>query len=356
MESNEKSFKLMVFIGRFQPFHNGHLHVLKQALDRAEKVVLIMGSGDKPRTDRNPFDKVERECMIRAVAEDMGASERISIGSVTDFYDNEKWSIAVEAEVERLFPNMPRGSIGLIGHEKDGTSAYLRAFDNWEKVLVESFETLSATALRGLFFDENNPRGSELVLSTLVPVAVAEFLKAFKSLPMYEKTLAEFKNAEEYKALWSGPYPQTFNAANALLRCQDHVLLIKRAGFPNKGLWAIPGGFIEPRERVLDAALRELKEETCIETFETSLRLAQAGFHLADHPDRSPRGRVFAHVWFFDLNFEHLPIVKAGSDALEARWVPVEKLYSMRSQICEDHLEIMEKFISEPRQKRQVSI
>ncbi|MBK6886302.1 MAG: NUDIX hydrolase [Tetrasphaera sp.] len=98
-----------------------------------------------------------------------------------------------------------------------------------------------------------------------------------------------------------------------------HVLLVERGEDPFGGLWALPGGFVEPHEDAAQAAARELAEETGVDS----------GFHieqLASYstPDRDPRMRVvsIAHVAFAP----DLPEPVAGSDAATARWWAVADL------------------------------
>jgi len=62
------------------------------------------------------------------------------------------------------------------------------------------------------------------------------------------------------------------------------VLLIERAHDPFAGAWALPGGFVEQGERVRDAALRELAEETSVSADELTL------LGVYDTPGRDPRG------------------------------------------------------------------
>lgn len=52
---------------------------------------------------------------------------------------------------------------------------------------------------------------------------------------------------------------------------EDKVLLVQRAQNPGKGNWAIPGGFVDQRERISEAIVRELREETGLETEPISL-------------------------------------------------------------------------------------
>jgi len=61
-----KKFKLLFFIGRFQPFHIGHYEVLIQALSMADTVLVLIGSAGKPRSIKNPWTYDERENMVRS--------------------------------------------------------------------------------------------------------------------------------------------------------------------------------------------------------------------------------------------------------------------------------------------------
>ena len=99
-----------------------------------------------------------------------------------------------------------------------------------------------------------------------------------------------------------------------------HVLLVRRAEHPHKGAWALPGGFVRPRETIAQAAARELAEETGVERFDGHLeQLATYG-----DPDRDPRMRVVsvAHVAIVPS----LPEPVAGTDAAAARHWPVAEL------------------------------
>ena len=97
----------------------------------------------------------------------------------------------------------------------------------------------------------------------------------------------------------------------------DEVLLIRRGKPPRVGEWSLPGGRIEPGERAVDAALRELSEETGVTARITGLMdvvdglFADAGLHyvLIDYAAEWVSGE---------------PV--AGDDALEARFVPLDQV------------------------------
>lgn len=102
------------------------------------------------------------------------------------------------------------------------------------------------------------------------------------------------------------------------------ILLVQRGIDPYKGIWALPGGFLNPMESAEVGALRELKEETGLE----SAYLEQ--FHAYSEPDRDPRERVITIAY---LALVKLQEVKGGDDAADARWFPVNEV----PQLAFDH-------------------
>ncbi len=111
------------------------------------------------------------------------------------------------------------------------------------------------------------------------------------------------------------------------------VLLIRRGKEPFRGQWALPGGFVEPNERLSAAAARELQEETGI-TVEPAA-FAHVGYF--DRPDRDPRERVIANA--FTATIDHI-LPKAGDDAADASWWPVSEVVKATT-IAFDHLDIV---------------
>ena len=108
------------------------------------------------------------------------------------------------------------------------------------------------------------------------------------------------------------------------------VLLIQRAYDPFRGMWAFPGGFVDEDETTDQAAKRELFEETGIECFD----LQQ--LHTFSEPNRDPRGRTVSVVYYAFVDPE--TNVKAGDDAKNAEWFPIEKL----PELAFDHSKIIE--------------
>lgn len=61
-----------LFVGRFQPFHLGHLGAIKNALEHVEELIIMVGSAEYSHSDKNPFTAGERVEMIRAALKEAG--------------------------------------------------------------------------------------------------------------------------------------------------------------------------------------------------------------------------------------------------------------------------------------------
>ena len=91
------------------------------------------------------------------------------------------------------------------------------------------------------------------------------------------------------------------------------ILMIKRASFPYKDYWALPGGFCRKDEDICETAKRELKEETGIE--DAYLNLIGTFGDIG----RDPRGWIISNAFMALINGEDY-VLRAGMDAWEAKW------------------------------------
>jgi bifunctional NMN adenylyltransferase/nudix hydrolase len=348
--NNPKRQDIAVYIGRFQPFHLGHLSLLQQALSLAAEVVVVIGSAHQARTPRNPFTWQERARMIELAlpAED---AARVHFLPVRDHYDDTRWQQAVRRGVGRIaqarFADR-RAAVTLVGHLKDATSAYLQQFEGWTLHATERAGAVDGSHIRDAFLGAPlaSLEATLAALHTAAPASTLDFLRAWAALPFHAELAREWHMLRAYKAAWAtAPYPPVFVTVDAVVTCAGHVLLIQRGQPPGVGLWAVPGGFIEQRETALQSALRELREETRLGLLESSMRQCLRASAVFDHPDRSLRGRTITHAFHFDLGDRALPEVAADDDAQAARWVPIGSLRQMEDRFHDDHFHMLDHFL-----------
>lgn len=113
------------------------------------------------------------------------------------------------------------------------------------------------------------------------------------------------------------PLPAPVPCVGVVCLRGDAVLLIRRGTPPRQGEWSLPGGRIEPGEKAVDAALRELREETGVEARITGLVDVVDGLF----PEA---GRHYVLIDYAAEWVSGEPV--AGDDALEARFVALAQV------------------------------
>ncbi len=84
--------KSALFVGRFQPFHNGHLSVVQMILEKFERVIMVIGSAEENLTEENPWTAGERISMIEASMKAAGISaEKYLIVPVRNIHNYALW-------------------------------------------------------------------------------------------------------------------------------------------------------------------------------------------------------------------------------------------------------------------------
>jgi bifunctional NMN adenylyltransferase/nudix hydrolase len=335
-----KQYNTLVLIGRFQPLHNAHLEIIKRATALTDELVIIAGSANQPRTYKNPFTFDERVAMIKAATS--GLAMRVHVESNIDtIYNDQAWAVRIQSIVSKY--RVLGGRTAVIGHKKDASSFYLDMFPQWEYVDVEKIEPLGATDIRDLYFKQSF---NSNFIKNVVPTTTYDFLMEFRQTEEFQQIIREREFVETYKKQYASlPYPPIFSTADAVVIQSGHVLMIKRRAEPGKGLWALPGGYVNANtdRTVEDAAIRELREETMIKVPAPVLRGNIVRSKVFDAIDRSPRGRIITHAFFIQLPDGELPRVKGSDDAEKARWVPIAEV---KSEECfEDHYEIIQHFL-----------
>lgn len=347
---SELKYDLLVFIGRFQPFHVGHRRVVELALQQSNQLLVLVGSSYQPRTIKNPFTFDERRDMI-TFGLDPQHNSRLSVRPLRDYaYNDNRWMADVQHHVNVLTKDITylndqkTVKVGIIGYDKDDSSWYLKAFPQWDFIEVghDYVDTIDATTIRNLWLSgasANFTRGALHVINH-------DFI--YNKFPKKEfaRLSRELEVIENGKKMYAGmKYPVQFLTVDAVLIQSGHVLLVQRRSAPGEGLWAIPGGYLNPNETFETGMLRELREETKIKVPEPVLRGNIKASKVFDAPGRSLRGRIVTNAFLIELPPGELPKVKGSDDAAKAKWVPLSEFEKMEDQLFEDHHHIISYFL-----------
>lgn len=367
--------KVAVFIGRFQPFHLGHQHVVEKAYqsNKYKQIIFLLGSVDQARTPKNPFTFEERKKMISSTLDSLQIDNKekikVDILPIHDFiYDNQKWIAEVQNQITSVVKEEDK--IVLIGNIKDETSEYLKYFPQYETDFTAGLvkNKLSATDLRFKYFSlydqiskVKETKSYLIDLNTLLKTIfkedlndeVVKFLVSFsitKALDLH-KLVEEFKYIQNYRntMLEKLPFKNiAFFTGDALVTCAGHILLVKRKIAPGKGLYALPGGFFDGQNDLnsVETAIRELYEETKIGLPKQYIRSHIVKSDEFGDFNRSERWRVITKAVYVKLPDTELPKVKGSDDAAEAIWMPFVDLKKNRDKFFEDHLSIIDTFLN----------
>jgi bifunctional NMN adenylyltransferase/nudix hydrolase len=192
-------YDYLIFIGRFQPFHNGHKYIVNEGLKISDKIIILCGSANQKRSVKNPWTYSEtKEYITRSF--DEASLKKIHIERLNDYADDATWVVRVEEIVNKIIaydelcaesepcsnPKMDvqkkfiaTYKIGLIGHNKDQTSYYLALFPKWQQVIVPNFKGINATDIREALFKGENEQSVTKTIENLVPKKVLLFLMNF---------------------------------------------------------------------------------------------------------------------------------------------------------------------------------
>lgn len=180
--------------------------------------------------------------------------------------------------------------------------------------------------------------GTEVPAYTRDYIAVNGLYNQTTPLTMEMETGAVVQNYDPDK------YPKCSVTATIVVYSNNMVLLVKRKAAPFKNFWALPGGFAEPREDIEQVAVRELKEEASIEIFPAQVK------HIGVYTPDDPRATAKEGHWAYDVGLAvgvdaiSIPAVKAGDDAIEAEWVPMED--ALEANLAFHHSKILKDFHS----------
>ncbi|MCD6431234.1 nicotinamide-nucleotide adenylyltransferase [Candidatus Bathyarchaeota archaeon] len=146
-----------LFVGRFQPFHLGHLAAIKYVLKKVDELVIVIGSAQYSHRRNNPFTAGERLVMVRKALEEAGVDcSKIWIVPVPDVHLHMLWVSSVEGYTPKfdvVYSNEPltRRLFMEAGYKVESIPFHKRKFysstevreellkgENWEKLVPKS--------------------------------------------------------------------------------------------------------------------------------------------------------------------------------------------------------------------------
>ena len=152
-----------LLIGRFQPFHLGHLDAVLFGLSRAENLFICIGSSNKSNERKNPFSAEERREMITLSIEP-SITDRIKIFDIPDVGDHEKWTF----EIDKISPKYDV----VFTNDEFAKTLFEKREISVISVILQDREKFSGTNIRELIADDKNwqdlvPQGTRKVLDNL---------------------------------------------------------------------------------------------------------------------------------------------------------------------------------------------
>ena len=152
-----------LLIGRFQPFHLGHLDAVLFGLSRAENLFICIGSSNKSNERKNPFSVEERREMVTLSIEP-SITDRIKIFDVPDVGDHEKWTFEIDKIVPKYDVIFTNDEFTKTLFEKRKISVI--------SVVLKDREKFSGTNIRNLIIEDKNwrdlvPQGTRNVLDSI---------------------------------------------------------------------------------------------------------------------------------------------------------------------------------------------
>jgi len=280
-----------IVIARLSPAHLGHEYLIKEALKKSDRLIVILGSANKAPDIKNPWSDLDRVAMLSSVVQANNLNQaQIRYESVQDHFNNDTWLIEVRTKLSSHINH--EDNVTLYGNDKDHSTYYLHFFPEWNLEEVGSYEpTLNATKIRNLIFSDRLD-----LTRDLVPACVYEYLISWTKSTDFQRLQSEYNHLATYKKQFENlKYDVFFVTVDAVITHRGRVLVIKRKakGGIGDGLLSMPGGFINSNERLKSGILRIVKEKTGISLREEWIKRQE----VFDSPERSLRGRIITHVF-----------------------------------------------------------
>ena len=345
------------FGGKFNPVTKGHMSVL-------ENLLVYLKTG--PWKDKRPVgDKI----VIGIKDGDMEGSEGHELCSSYEYrenmmYQSLKWLKKGHPEIQGFFDivqvvqqTIPRTwaylnsndarsewlcpgedvtlvmgmdeEVDLRNSLTDECPKWLHAKEILERCKILGFSrdtVISSTRVRQLL--RSNPHANYFELSDYLVKEVFDEIVSNRLYWQYGSEGDARREETEFLSRYDiTKFPRPSCTSTIIITHGDEVLLVRRGGHPYKGFWSLPGGFfdVDNDDSLEHTAIREVYEETGLDV----VIHPDSIFRVVSAPGIDPRGRIVDHVYVVNYVTDIVPDGRAGDDATETRWWPVNELPRM---------------------------
>lgn len=227
-----KNYDLIVFIGRFQPFHKGHYQVAKEAIAQTDSFLIVLGGKDSPRDSKNPYTVEERKKIIQASFTEEELLPFGHIEAICDYADDAVWMTALENIINTAC-SKSNAKIAIIGHEKDASSYYLRqCAEKWHVILPDNMLIMSASDIRDNIYSSISV--VDQMVNSMAAYYAEEYIRFHKLVLKQEHN--DIIELDQFRSKCK--FPIEYTTVAAIVKYNDFYLV---NSFPLK----FPGGLIE---------------------------------------------------------------------------------------------------------------
>lgn len=185
VDSIASNYDFCICMGRFQPFHCGHLELVKAALNYGRQALILLGSHCAAPSLKNPWSSQERKQIINGCLEAEWRT-RVYYIPIPDRATDAQWLTEIYLRI--LNVTEKQASIAIVGYNEEGSPYFLTRFPEWHYIEKKRFEGINATDIRAAYFSQ----APETEYCGKLPVGTQNYLRAFKSQPLYQQLCKEF--------------------------------------------------------------------------------------------------------------------------------------------------------------------
>jgi len=272
-----------LFIGRFQPFHNGHLTSIRYGLSVSERIIIAIGGYQLASSPFDPWSALDRKKMI---LKSLTPEERKKVQFILlrdRLYDEELWKENLTTEIH--FLTKKNSKIVIIGHIKDQTSYYLNIFPQWNFIETGNFDNINGTDIRRLFFQ------NKTITTRDVPQIVLDFLLKFKMTNSFKSLQNQFNKYNLQDKFNADGLLSSLNLKDSILLRVGSYILLKKSKLPYEKLSYV---------------LPELKDVKIKRSTSQQAQKTEHHFYTSKYDGENKDGRTvhyykFPHQFIFSL-------------------------------------------------------